>query len=405
MNFREWLNVLKRRWFVSLVSFLFCLSLAATAAAASPPSFMATTRLFATVEVTGSSSSYSAAAQYAQIQLKSLPGLATSADVLAPVIRSQQLNTTPDQLAKHVNATVLVDTLWMDIQVQDANAERSKIIADRIAQELLASWGRLTSAGDPSVRTRLSIVSPAEEPKTVSSPNSRLFVAAGAIAGIVLATLMSLLRDRTARHLTRPDDVRRTFGVPHIATVARQPTPHDAGVQRLTGALIEKIAPPICALLAPLEEKTSSGGLAHALASSLIARGWCVGILDLSGDATAGREHVLTSDQILAGSANLLATSSRDLLTYVVPPPDVEAGYVGSSASLPRLLARMREAFEVVLVAIPFSRDGSTAGILSRQMDIVLLLGNQATERSVFREIRDHISSREQFIAYVPFKQ
>jgi succinoglycan biosynthesis transport protein ExoP len=114
MEPREYLDILRRRWFSVLAIAITTLAMASVVTLAMPKKYTATTRLFFAV-ASDNVSDLAQGSSFAEKQMASYAQVATSPLVLDPVARELGLQITAVELARRVEATVPADTVILEI--------------------------------------------------------------------------------------------------------------------------------------------------------------------------------------------------------------------------------------------------------------------------------------------------
>jgi capsular exopolysaccharide synthesis family protein len=198
MNWHDYLIVVRRRWLSILVVTLAVLALAAVFNLAVTPTYTATTRLFFGVQGGQSVSDLAQGSTFTEKQMSSYAQVATSPLVLQKVVDDLQLDVTADDLAGQVTAVNPLDTVILEISVNDADAATSAQITNAIAKQLVSVVGTLTPAQpDGSEPVRATVLAAANAPAAPSSPavarNLVLALLGGVIAGFAVALARQLL--------------------------------------------------------------------------------------------------------------------------------------------------------------------------------------------------------------------
>lgn len=207
MGLREHLKVLRRRWISVVVLTVLAVDLTGTASVLATPVYTSTVSLFFSLESGGNANDLNQGATFTRDQMSSYATLATTPAVLGPVIDDLDLDVDVRSLADQVSATATDETVILDIAVSDTSPRRAAQIADAVADQLtdvVADLSPQNDQGDPSVRS--TVVTPANTPRFASSPNTRLNVATGLVAGLLLGVLLALVREALD---TRLRDVRQ----------------------------------------------------------------------------------------------------------------------------------------------------------------------------------------------------
>ena len=161
-----------------------------------PPSFTATTSVFVAIQSgdSASASDLNSGSTYVQNQVKSFAQVATTDKVLQPVIDELDLNKTVSSLARQVTATAPLDTVIIQISVEDGSPQRAADIANSIGTNLINAVDELSQPKTGTSPVKMSTVSPAIRPLTVTSPDIRLNLIVGLLAGIGLGIGVAVLR-------------------------------------------------------------------------------------------------------------------------------------------------------------------------------------------------------------------
>src|SRR4051812_16308885 len=196
VNTRGPLQVLRRRWIsilvVTVVGLLGGLAYAWTA----PVTYQAKAGAFFSLVSGSSASDLVQGSTYAQNQVESFAQLATTPEVLQPVIDSLRLTVTPADLADQVQATVPTSTVIVEITATDGSAQRSAALANAVISSLSTVVERIAPKDDAGHATVVATtVAPAEVPADPASPNVPLTLAAGLVAGLLVGLGLAWLRE------------------------------------------------------------------------------------------------------------------------------------------------------------------------------------------------------------------
>jgi capsular exopolysaccharide synthesis family protein len=196
VNTRGLLQVLRRRWTAVLALTLAGVIGGLAYAWTAPVTYRATAGVFFSLVSGSTASDLVQGSTYAQNQVQSFAQLATTPEVLQPVIDELGLPESLAQLAGQVSATVPTSTVIVEVTVTDGSAERSARLANAVTASLSDVVERIApedEAGDPTVRT--TIVAPAEAPARPASPNVPLVLAAGLVLGLFAGLALAWLRE------------------------------------------------------------------------------------------------------------------------------------------------------------------------------------------------------------------
>lgn len=186
-----------RGWWILVVCAVAGGGLGALVSATTAPTYRATTSYYVSVAGQDASSAGEIAqgSTAAQQKIKSYIQLASSPRVLAPVVKSLDLDVTPAALAQHVTATVGTGTVIISISVTDGDARQSARLTEAVGEQLAEIVSQIepeSTDGTPSVR--LEEVTPASVPTTSISPKTTSNIALGVVAGLALGAAAAVLR-------------------------------------------------------------------------------------------------------------------------------------------------------------------------------------------------------------------
>lgn len=222
MELGDYVRILRKRWLSVLVITLLGLAAAAAATLLATPQYQATTQLFVSTQSGDSGSDLLQGGNFAQARVQSYADIATSQTVLAPVISSLDLATTPSALARRVEAVAPSGTVLIDITVTDPSPERAAAIADAVTSSLTDVVGRLEQplGGTTQPPVRISRTADAAVPSTPSSPHQVLNLAVGLLLGLGGGVVLVVLREVLDTRLRSEEDL-AALSVPLLAGIPR----------------------------------------------------------------------------------------------------------------------------------------------------------------------------------------
>ena len=188
-----------------------------------PPKYTATAQAMATYNASqgddaGISQQYTGGT-YIAGQITSYTTLATTETVLEPVIKDLGLDTSVKSLAEQLTVTNPTNTAFVNISVEDGDAQQASDIANAVAASMQnVIQNDLYSAADKSP-VKISIVQRARVPESPSSPNKPLYLAVGVVAGLVLGVFAALLKDMLNTKVEETSDVRSLVGASSLGSV------------------------------------------------------------------------------------------------------------------------------------------------------------------------------------------
>jgi tyrosine-protein kinase len=196
VDLHDYLRVVRKRWRTIAAVTLALVAVAALVTLWSPKVYQARTQLFVSTSAGDDSSQLLQGSSFTQQRVKSYSDVITSPTVLDPVIDQLGLKTTAEALGERVSASVPLDTVLIDVMVDDASPEQSARIADAVGKQFAQSVSELerVSASGPSP-VKVSVVRPPSVPTAPISPKPVRNVALGLVLGLMLGLGAALLRD------------------------------------------------------------------------------------------------------------------------------------------------------------------------------------------------------------------
>jgi succinoglycan biosynthesis transport protein ExoP len=374
-------RVLLRRWWVIVLSTLIVAAAAFGFATQQTPLYTATTTEYFAITTGNSAAELSLGSNYLQDQMASYGQLATSPVVLNPVIDSLALNTNAKNLARAVAVTTPRNTVVLRMDVSDADPARAAAIANALAQQLSSAVGTLApKLANGRALVAVQSIQPALPPGVQSSPNKRRDAALGALAGLLLSAAIVLALSQLSRRVSTPETLAELTEAPLLGVVRSNQAMGRRQIVIPGTARTRKSADDVRRTRAAVErlqgETASSGGLVLAVTSAIAKEGRSTLAANLAASLTeAGRSCVLVDADLREPAvAGLTGTGGGSGLARALDEPenlgehlqtwqgvDVLASdaAVGnptallSSAGFERLVARLRETHEFVVLDTP----------------------------------------------------
>lgn len=239
MTLTEYVRVIRRQWWLVLL-----LTALATAGSAAytftvTPTYTATTKLFISVSTNGKDvADLTSGSTFTQQRVKSYADIVNSPRVLTEVINDLGLPYTVAQLAGEVTADSPLDTVLLQVSVNDTQPRRAAAIADKLAENFPAFVDQLeTPRNGLTSPVKVSVTQPASVPSAPVSPKVPLNLALGLLVGLGLGVGAAVLRDQLNTSISGVGDIEKLTGavplgvVPFDRETAHQPLldPEDQG--------------------------------------------------------------------------------------------------------------------------------------------------------------------------------
>ncbi|MBD1541859.1 polysaccharide biosynthesis tyrosine autokinase [Arthrobacter sp. IA7] len=404
MELSDYARILRRNWILIVAAALSGVLTGGLASVLTPPTYTAETQLFVAIQSSGSIQELQQGNTFSQARVQSYVKTVDSPVVLQPVIESLGLSQSADQLATQVKATTDVNTVLIDIAVEDKSPTMAAAIAHGVADSLVAAVDSLEKPkGGGTSPVALSVIKPAAAPAAPSAPNTRTNLVLGLFVGLILGVAAAVLRTTMDSRIRGEADLRRVTDSPLLGGIAfdqdatRKPLLTQTGPQspraesfrqlrtNLQFANVSGRARSVLITSSlPGEGKSTT---ATNLAISLAQAGHSVCLVDadlrrpmvndyLGLDRNAGLTTALirsaSVDDLLQpwGEDNLhVLTSGR------IPPNPSE---LLGSEEMRSLIATLESTFDIVIIDAPPLLPVTDAAVLSQHVGgVVIVVGSQ----------------------------
>lgn len=406
MSLSAFLGVLRRRWSWLLAGVLVGLTVSVVGSVTAPRLYTAESGLFFTLEYGNSAGDLAQGSNYLQSQVASFALLAETPTVLGPAGEALEVAADGRSLAGQVSASVVPETVVVRIAATDPSPARAAAVANAVAAQLERAVEDLSPAGeDGSPAVRATTVAPAGVPSVPVSPRSSLNLAVGVLAGVLLGCGASLVRDRLDNRVRDAAVVADLTGIPVVGSIPTRPSrsapgaavdtdPHGVVAEafrqlrtnlQFVGMQAEDQG--VARILAVTSSRPGEGKstVSVDLAATLAETGARVLLIDadlrrpaiadrLGLEASAGLTTVLLGRAPVADLVQEWGTGGLHVLASGPVPPN-PSELLGSPA-MRRLLERLRDDYDHIVVDTAPVLPVADAAILSRSVDGLLVLAN-----------------------------
>lgn len=221
MDLRDYLRILRRNWILIIATMLAGLLIGGAASILTKPTYTSETQLFVAIQNSGSAQELQQGNTFSQARVQSYVKTVESPVVLQPAIDSLGLSYTAEQLAKQVKASTDLNTVLINISVDDHSPAQAAAIAQAVADSLIRAIDTLErpkSGGTSPVS--LSVTKPATAPSSPSAPNTQLNLMLGLIAGLAIGVAAGVLRTTLDNRVRGEADLRRVTDAPILGGIS-----------------------------------------------------------------------------------------------------------------------------------------------------------------------------------------
>ena len=216
MAFGDYVRVLRTFWKSILAVTLLGIAVGGGVTFAITPMYTATAQVLFTANAPGDGGGQDIAfgQSYVQGRMINYADLVTREFVLGPVVSLPELglDKTPKQLGEHVSAEFAPTSTILTINVEDESRDQAARIAAAVAQSLIAQVATAElqapvidgEATEPRSLVNGQLVASPSAPSSPSSPKLQLFLAAGAMFGLIVGVALALIRFAGRNRPPRP---------------------------------------------------------------------------------------------------------------------------------------------------------------------------------------------------------
>ncbi|MGG7507703.1 polysaccharide biosynthesis tyrosine autokinase [Plantibacter sp. YIM 135249] len=222
MGARDYLQLVKRGWYLLVAATLLGAGVAGGLSLLATPVFSSTASLYFSLSQGNSASDLNQGSTYTQNQMLSFAQLATSAMVLDPVIDDLGLDKNATQLGRRVTVTTPQNTVILNVVVTDRSGQVAADIANGVADQLVKSVEAIAPR-DAQGKTTVSAttIDAAVVPQYQSSPDKPKNVVLGALIGFVAGLLIILLRELIDNRVRTPESLAAISSAPLLGRLDR----------------------------------------------------------------------------------------------------------------------------------------------------------------------------------------
>lgn len=418
VELKDYWRTIRNRW----VWVVACLGLALAAAAAltwsSTPMYSSTARLFVSTSQSDENSAYTGNL-FATQRVTSYADLVRSRQVAERVVDNLDADLDADVLRGQVTATVVPETVILEITVTDADPELAADLAQAYAEEISDVVTELeTPSGKKSAVIKTTIVDDAQVDDTAVSPNPARNLGLAAILGLLLGVGLAVGRELLDTSVTTAADVAETTDAPILGNIfADSAAKHSPGeamataspwaeafrVLRTNMQYVEVDHEQKVFVLTSSVPGEGKSTTAVNLAVTLAQAGERVAMVEcdlrrpliaarLNLDGAVGTTSVLIGKIDAADAMQSYGDTGLDVLTCGPIPPNPSE--LLQSHAMEKLIDELRSRYDVVLLDAPPLLPVTDAALLATRADgAVVVVRHGKTTRDQLGHAVERLSS------------
>lgn len=398
MEFSDILSALRARWRLPVVGVLLGGLLAAAYVLMATPMYTSNMQFFVSTTGTTTTSDALQGSEFSQQRAASYAKLLNGPLLASRVVERLDLDVTPRALSEQISVTAVLDTVLIDVSVEDASPARAQRIADALGDEFITRVAELEGAGaDEAAAIRVTVAEPAGLPIAPTSPSRLPILALGLIGGLGAGGAVALLRARLDTSVKDAEEAAALAGAPTIGLVRR-----DASAGRSRAAENDRTSlaaedyrrlrtnlqylradeiPRVIMVASPMPSEGKTTAVIN-LAMALADAGSRVAIVDADLRrpkiaASLGLVEGVGLTHVLTGTAQLddvlQQVGDKDVWVVASGPTPPDPGALLASTSMSTLIEKLRAENDFVLVDAPPLLPVADASALAVHMDGVLL--------------------------------
>ncbi|MCO4253150.1 polysaccharide biosynthesis tyrosine autokinase [Pseudarthrobacter sp. MDT3-9] len=416
MDLRDYLRILRNNVILIVAATLIGLLGGGAASVLVKPTYTSDTQLFVAIQSSGSVADLQQGNTFSQARVQSYVKTVATPIVLQPAIDALDLNTTADELSKHLTATTDLNTVLIKISVADGSPVRAAAIAQAVADSLIKVVDNLerpkTGGSSP---VSLSVVTPAEAPSAPSAPNTRLNLFLGFAIGLAFGMGAAVLRSTLDSRIRGEADLRHVTQAPLLGGISfdqdavRKPLLTQAGPQSQRAETFRQLRTNLqfanfsgrarAVLITSSLPGEGKSTTATNLAISLAQAGHSVCLVDADLRRPMIGEYLglernagLTTALVGVADVNDLLQPWGDDNLYVltsgeVPPNPSEL--LGSD-EMKDVISRLESVFDSVIIDAPPLLPVTDAAVLSQHVGgVVIVVGAQKLRQQELKKSLD----------------
>ncbi|WP_114424550.1 polysaccharide biosynthesis tyrosine autokinase [Nocardioides houyundeii] len=393
MELKDYWQIVRHRWKMVVLCLLASLAVASFLTWQATPQYSSSTRLFISTSQSDESSAYTGNL-FATQRVTSYADLVTSRQLALRVDDALGGELDPDTLRTQVSASVVPETVLLQITATDADPMLARDIAQAYAEELRSLVADLeTPEGKQDALIKASIVDNAQESDIPVSPQPVRNLGLAAVLGLLLGLGLAVVRELLDTSVTSSDDVNAVTDAPILGNIF-----NDAAAKRPPAKELAEATPwaeafrvlrtnmqyvqvdhdqklIVVTSSLPGEGKTTT---AAALAISMAQADHRVALVEadlrrpllarrLELDGAVGTTSVLIGKLSLEDA--LQPYPGTDLQVLACGPVPPNPSELLQSAAMEKLLVDLRSRFDIVILDAPPLLPVTDAALLATQAD------------------------------------
>lgn len=215
ISIEDFLLILKKRWkMVALIFSIFIISSLILSFFIIKPKYEASTKFFIGKEAIGQNQDYSAndIIMY-QTLMKTYSEIIRTPDILLSSIEKSKINSTVEEAQNKLTVIAIADTQILEVKYRSLDPNEARNFINNLTSEFVKVSKEIVPNGNVKVVQKVRL------PENPVSPNKKINVLIGALAGIVLGIASIFLIERFDKTIKSKEELEKELDIPIIGTV------------------------------------------------------------------------------------------------------------------------------------------------------------------------------------------
>jgi capsular polysaccharide biosynthesis protein len=219
VELRDYLKVVRRRWRVIVASLLIVVAAASLLTLRTTPEYMSQSRLFVSTSDQSASQTFQGGT-FAIQRVSSYADLVKGQELSKRVIDRLGLDMSPAELSGKITATVVPDTVILEIAATDPDPRTAQKISQAVSVELTEFVNELeTPPGKKNAAIKASVVDSANLPTSPVSPQPVRNLGLAVVLGLLLGVGLAVVRELLDTSVKGPDDIAQVTDTPVLGGI------------------------------------------------------------------------------------------------------------------------------------------------------------------------------------------
>ncbi len=219
MDLRDYLKVVLRQWRIIVAVLMTAVAAASVLTVRATPQYQSHARLFISTSDQSASEAFQGGT-FAIQRVSSYADLVNGQELASRVVDALDLDTTPADLSDMIKASVVPDTVILDLSATDPDPRQAQRIGQAAAEQLRDFVSELeTPPGKKVAPIKATIVDAADLPESAVSPQPVRTIGLGMVLGLLLGIGIAVVRELLDTTVKGSEDVEQLSEAPILGGI------------------------------------------------------------------------------------------------------------------------------------------------------------------------------------------